>query len=473
MSAPFNTPNQTGLDFQNNAMLNALSMEDKAGAVYQLYKGQNVIDYLVTKNQASRQTRGKDGNFTKWVIGAIGISSLIASSTAASNPANLTITFVDPSEQRFVPDMVVGDGSAAMNQGRVVSATPGSIEVEPAGDTINNGFSGAFAAASTCTFLWMAQPTTDSDNPQSLYDVPYPVTNRTSVMRFATNIKSSDLFQTWARVSKDGQQVWATSGETFMWQRIAMAKELRAIWSQPGVYNPAQGGPVNYSQGFRSAVQDPVRGGVYRGFTNMFTEDQFIEWVTEVCNRQGTVGNEFDLVCGRGAYRRVSSFNRELVVNTGTRNTVGGTSVEGFNTYQYDIAGFKINMMIHPMFTNGSLWGTANTTIPGWTNWNRMDFTMMLMDYNLYPTITENGEEFLPAMEKVYFPIWEDGTEEIYFYSPGAGGSNLMGQASLDGTELTQGRLAVTGRLSVTFGYASNFCYDFVCSNMGLAEILV
>ena len=470
------TPNEIGtIDFGQNMLKNALEMPDKTSAVWQLYSNLNIIDFLVTKNQRSRQTRGLNGNFSKWVIGALGVVGTVSSTAASANPANLTITLTDPTFNQFLEGDTVGDGTAAMNQGTVVSTSPGSIEIEPAGNTITTGWTSAFAAGTVVVAMWNTSPQSESDSPGSRYYSPSEISNRTSVMRISKYVKSSEFFQTWAspngvKRSEDGG-MWATSFDKYMGREIAIATEFRALWSQPGVYAPGSGGSKNYSMGLKAAIQDPIRGGVYRGWTNLFTEDQFINWVVEVCNRQGTPNNTFKLVCGRNAFARVQSFNTNMIVNTGVRNTVGGESVEGFDSYKYAIAGFSVDLIIHPMLTSPIYWKN-NTTIPGITNNPRMGYTMILLDETMYPTATSDGTLDLPAMEKVYFPAWGDGTDEIYYYIPGIGGSNLAG-AGLSGMEMQTGNLAVTGKPGFTFGYYSDFCYDFVATNMGWAELLV
>lgn len=276
------TRNEIGtVDFTQNALKNALEMPDKSSAVYQLYNGLNVIDFLVTKNQRTRQTRGLNGNFSKWVIGAMGVVATVASNAAASNPANLTVTFTDPTFSSFLVGDVVGDGTAAMNQGRVVAVAAGSIEIEYAGDTIANGWGSSFAAGTVCVNMWNASPTAESDSPGSRYYIPQEISNRTSVMRISKYIKASEFFQTWAS-ARNIDNMWVSSTDDYMMKEIAMATEFRALWAQPGVNAAAQGGSVNYSMGLKAAIQDPVRGGVYRGWTNMFTEAQFIDWVKEV-----------------------------------------------------------------------------------------------------------------------------------------------------------------------------------------------
>jgi hypothetical protein len=100
-----------------------------------------------------------------------------------------------------------------------------------------------------------------------------------------------------------------------------------------------------------------------------------------------------------------------------------------------------------------------------------MQYTGIFLDEGMYQAVGKPGVS-LPAMEKVYYPTRNQ--EELYYYTPGIIGSELQG-ASLTGNELTNGQvnLAVSQKDAVTFGYYSNFCFDFMTQRMGWCEVVV
>ena len=182
------------LDFQNNLVLNALSKDDKAAAVYDLSGGYNVIDFLVTRGAPARSIDGQDGVFYKPIMGSSTPTAQIQS--VSTSGANLVVTFTDPSFDKFRLKEVIGDGTAAMNMGRVIAKQPGQVTVEPvAGGTLSS--STMFQANQFAVSMFPASGTRFSSGMESLYEYPKYVKNQTSITRESLSLARRDMSKTW------------------------------------------------------------------------------------------------------------------------------------------------------------------------------------------------------------------------------------------------------------------------------------
>lgn len=470
------TANEIGtLDFANNALLNSLNKPDKSEAVWDL-SNINIMDLIISRNQATRRTQGKDGYFQKGIMGNPIVNNVVA--TVTLNGANLDLTLQDPAYNAFLIGDTITDATAAMNMGTVISCAPGILTIEPAGNTVNTGFSSSlhFVAGTSTLKLFNTSAIRESDAAGSRYYYPEYIDNQTAVHRVNKYIESNDMFQTWPKTIKTypnpdgGGDFWYSTIDKSMANDIAVEQEMRAIFGQYSSYN-GLGGKKNYSRGFKASVLDPKRNGTYRSWSNLFTESQFIDFISESASKQSMASTTHKLIVGRGALQRIQSFSSTggQIQQIGKLNTIGGAEVKGLNSYEYGIAGFNVQLIMHPLLNNTDFWNQTST-IAGTNGLPRMAFTMMMIDEGMYSPVG-SPNDILPAMEKVYYPIGMDN-EEVYYYTPGVIGSNLQGADIPEGSMFGgQMKLAVTQKPGVTFGYISNFCYDFMTQRSGWAEL--
>lgn len=453
------TANQiSNLPFQNNIILNGLNKPDNSALVYDFTGGYNVIDFLITRNAPARQVDGLNGYFQKPIMGRSDYGVQVASNSASGN--NLVIVFSDPTFQAFRVTEVIGDGTAANNQGRVIAASAGTVTVEPVSGATSVPTT-SFAAGTFATRLFQASINRGSRGLTSLYEDPTFVENQTSIVRESLDLYRNDFFSTYVTYSG---KYWAHAQEPITMKRFARGLERKAIWGKYGTNNTtaAGGGVVNYSMGLKDSILDPQRGGTYMGLTSAMTQGQFENWLGQIADRQNSTKYEITLGCGRGFLNWVQNFNRPYIQYAGKENTIGVGAMEGLDSYFYSFNGIKVNLIMIPMFNDREMW-PAYSTAAGLGNFTRMEYTCIAFDMNKYQSI---GAGMLPAMEKVYF----GPQETLYSYIPGIIGSTLHGADS--GIINGNVAMACTDTDSVSIQIYSNCAYDFMSYRMGWAELV-
>lgn len=442
------------LDFQNNLVLNALNKDDKSASVYDLSGGYNVIDFLVTRGAPARSINGADGVFYKPIMGNSTPTAQI-SATSTLSGSNLVVTFTDSSFDKFRLKEVIGDGTAAMNMGRVIAKQPGQVTIEPvSGGTLTTSM---FAAGAFAVSMFPASGVRFSSGMESLYEYPKFVKNQTSITRESLSLARRDMSKTWVEYAGG---MWYTAQEPLTVKRFARNLERKAIWSKFGNTTSSLEGNVAYSQGLREAILDSERGGVYMPLSGAMTQGQFESWIGRIADRQNSPKYKLTLGCGRGFLSWVQSFTTPYIQYTGRNNTFGGETVEGLDVYNYTINGVSVDLVMIPFFNDRDMF-PAFSSVSGLSNFTRMQYTAIALDTNMYESVDGN---MLPAMEKVYF-----GNEEvIYGYIPGLIGSSLSGSTTLR----TGNILATNDKDGVTMEIYSDCAYDFMSYRMGWAEIV-
>ena len=444
------------LPFDNNILRNALNKDDKSASVYDFSGGYNVIDLLITRGAPARQIYGQDGVFSKPIMG----SSTAVAQVAGNNlvGTNLVITFVDPTFNSFREKLVIGDGTAAMALGRVISKAPGTVTIESvSGETLTAAM---FAAGTFATEMWIASGNRGSTGVQSIYETPKYVSNQTAITRESLTIFRRDMAETWVQYAGD---YWITAQEPLTARRFARGLERKAIWSRFGsTANSSLEGKVSFSKGLKESIMDQERGGVYMGLTGSMTQGQFEGWLAQIADRKNSSKYSITLGCGRGFLRWIQGFNTPMITATGRNNTFGGESVKGLDTYEYSINGIDVKLIMIPFFNDRDVF-PGMSAASGTGTFTRMQYTAIVLDVDNYESV---DGKMLPAMEKVYF-----GDEEIiYGYVPGMIGSDLKGSDTLKSGDV---KLAVTDKDAVSMELYSDCAYDFMSHRMGWAELVL
>jgi len=453
------TANQiSNLPFQNNIILNGLNKPDNSALVYDLTGGYNVIDFMVTRNAPARQISGMNSVFQKPIMGRSDYGVQVASNSTSGN--NLVIVFSDPTYQAFRVTEVIGDGTAANNQGRVIAASAGTVTVEPVSGATSVPVT-SFAAGTFAVRMFQASINRGSTGITSLYEDPQYVWNQTSIVRESLDLYRRDFFSTW--VEYNGKY-WIHAQEPITMKRFARGLERKALWGKRGTNNTtaAGGGVVNYSMGLKDSILDPERGGTYMGLTSAMTQGQFENWLGQIADRKNSQKYEIILGCGRGFLNWVQGFNRPYIQYAGTQNTIGVKGMEGLDSYFYSFNGIRVTLVMIPMFNDREMF-PAFSSAAGLGNFTRMEYTCVAFDTDNYQSI---GAGMLPAMEKVYF----GAQETVYSYIPGIIGSTLGGANS----EIISGNLtmACTDKDAVSIQVYSDCAYDFMSYRMGWAELV-
>ena len=451
-----NTLNQlSNLDMRQNLILNDMMKPDNSQAVYDYSGNYNVIDWYITRANKARRIVGDDGQFQKPIMGLGAVATEIKISTKVGN--DLKVEFMDSSYDLFRIGFIVSDGSAGNWMGRVRAKGAGFIVLEAAPPIPINGWDTTihFLTGRTAVELVNASVNRGSDNVESLYSAPQFVKNHTSISRDSVTLSRRDFSQTWV----DGASgFWGNKQEQVMMKRYGLSLDYKAIFQEFGKRNMFDG-TVNFSMGFKAAIKDPIRGGIYKPMTNVPTEKQFISYITEIADRNSSAKTELDHFVGRGMLEVLQSYNSNMIQQTGKNNTVGGEKVEGLDSTQYNIAGIKNNFIMLPLLNDKDRFG-APSGIAGTTG-SRMRYTMFTIDRTDFVSL---DGQILPAAEKVYF-----GEREMEYGMVNGVVGNVFTPKNMasEGTFLS----AANGKDGTTLGIYSDCAYDFMARNSGLMEL--
>jgi hypothetical protein len=446
------------LDFRNNLLLNALNKDDKSAAVYDFSGGYNVIDFIATRNAPARRIDGDKGIFYKPIIGKSTPVAQVASTSLVGS--NLQVNFTDATFDNFRLKEVLGDGTAAMNQGRVIQKGPGFVIMEPTPGTGAWNTSTHFVAGTFAIPMFVASGNRGSTGVESLYEYPKYVSNQTGITRDSLLLYARDASKTWVEFQGD---YWYMSQELFTTRRFARNLEKKAIWSQMGTTtNSALEGEINYSKGLKDSILDPERGGVYLPLTSSLSQGQFEGWISQIADRQNQPKYTLTMGVGRGFLNWIQSFTTPFIQFAGVRNTFGGETVQGLDVYEYTINGVRADLIHIPFFNDRDLF-PALSSVPNTQRFTRMQYTAIVLDTGMYESI---DGQMLPAIEKVFF-----GPEEVrYAYIPGMIGSSVSGNNFYTSGDL---KLAVTDKDAVSLEIYSDCAYDFMSYRMGWAELVI
>ena len=446
-------------EFRNNLLLNRLNKDDKSKAVYDFSGGYNLIDFLATRNAPARRTDGDQGVFYKPLMGNNAVVAQVASTSLVNGI--LQVNFTNPTYNSFRTQVVVSDGTAANNQGRVVDHGPGYIKLEVVNTTTWNT-SLHFIPGTFATALFVASGNIGSTGVESLYEYPVYVQNQTSIVRESANIYRRDMVKTWVEFENG---YWSTAQDFLTAQRFANALEYKALFGEYGqTLNSRVGGTVNYSMGLRAAIRDPQRGGIYQPLSSAMTQGDFENWIGRIADRQALQHVNMTILCGRGFLSQIQKFTTPMIQFSGVNNTFGGNEVKGFDVKTYSVNGITVDFMMHPIFNNRTMW-PANSTISSLGQFTRMQYTAVALDLGMIDGV---GGGALPAIEKVYY-----GDEEIvYEYLRGiAMGGGVP--SSAPAASSAAGLPAVNDRDGISLQIYSDCAYDFMSYRMGWMEVVV
>jgi len=450
------TQNQIStLPFENNITLNGLNKPDRSKLVFDLSGGWNVLDYIVTRNAPARQISGMNGVFQKPIMGVSVVQAIVASTTL--NGTTLRVYFTDPTYDNFRLTEVVGDGTSANNQGKVIGHGAGWIDLEVAPPLTAWNTSLQFLAGSYCTQLYNAQLNRGSNSMESRYEYPVYVTNQTAISRGNVELYRRDNFETWVEFEGD---YWDFAQSDVMMEQFARDQEYKGLFSS---YGTSPSGDTNYSMGLKASIKDPARGGIYTASPSLMTETSFATWINSIANRRNARMTTLTFLVGRGFLSRIQGFTRDFIKYSGRNNTFGGENVKGLDVYTYTYNGVECNFIMAPILNDPYRFPTMSTITGASTGgYTLMSYTAICLDTDMYPA---KGGGMLPASEKVYF----GDKEMVMYYTPGVGMSSLKGSTGV----LSSGdlALAVRGNDSVTVGIYSDSAYDFMSYRSGWFEL--
>lgn len=445
--------------FQNNLLLNLLNKDDKSKTVYDFSGGYNLIDFLATRNAPARRVQGLDGIFQKPLMGNSAIVAQVLSSSASGS--NLKVNFTDTTYANFRLQVVVSDGTAANNQGRIVQKGPGYIIMEPVNPT-SWTVGTQFANGTFATALFNASGNIGSTGMESLYEDPTYVSNQTSISRESVDLFRRDMAQTWVEFEGD---YWYSAQDFLTARRFANQLEYKALFSVYGATtNSAIGGKVNFSMGLRDAIRDPQRGGIYQPLSSAMTQADFESWISRMADRQALKHVNFTVMCGRGFLKMIQGFTTPFIQFSGKNNTFGGAEVKGVDVMTYSVNGITVDFIMHPIFNNREMW-PAFSTVSSLSAFTRMQYTAVALDLGMIDGVGGGAQ---PAIEKCYF-----GDQEIvYEYLRGIGMGGSV-PSSAPSASLASNIPAVNDRDGISLQIYSDCAYDFMPYRMGWLELVV
>lgn len=450
------------LDFNNNIVLNGLNKPDKSRLVYDFSQGYNVIDLISThmNGGSARRVMGKDGFFQVPIVGQDTPTAKVLSTSTSGT--NIQVNFTDPTFDKFRFKEVLGDGTASMNQGKVVGKGAGFVILEPvpnlAGTTPVLTSGTHFLANATVVPLFQVSGNRGSTSMESRYVTPKYIDNQTSILRDGLDLYRRDTESTWVEYSGGA---WYLAQEQFMLRNVARSLEKRAFWSRYGNVVSSLEGATNFSMGLEQAIMDPERGGEVLPLTGAMSQAQFEGWIGRICDRKNAPKVTLTILVGRGFLNTIQNFVSPYILNTGINNTFGGAGVKGIDTYSYSVNGITCNFIHCPFFNDPDMFPDYST-ITGVQQFRRMQYTAIVIDNDTYQS---SDGQVLPAMEKVYY-----GEREVeYGYTPGIGMSNVTGNSFWKQGDL---KLAVSEKDVTSFHYYTDCAYNFIARNMGIAKLM-
>ena len=411
---------QIGNNYTANLYSALMAEPDSDSAVLDISNGRNTVEDLINMNNSVRRVDGEDGHFRFPVMGVIAIVANIAST--AQSGLNLIVTLADNTYDGFRLSEVVSDGGASGSaMGKVIAHSPGSITIEPYISTMTLTAGTNFLAGGFVTMVWDSQYNTGSGAMENRDVMPQWVYANTVIDRDNFTMKRNEWQKTYPKTTSGGY--WYLEQQGLMYNNIRFAKQNRIIWDVRGTSGSGATASQSMS-GLFEILKDPVIGGYYQPMSTVMGQADFETWCDKVALQQNSSsGAPVQVIMGTGQFSLIRSFMTPIITQTGTLNTFGVKSGQGFDTYQYTINGHKFEFIVNSTFDDIARYPTLST-IASLQTFPRRSYTMLVIDKGNTPTVTGGSE---PAMQMCVNAI--EGTGVYNYFMPGVGMNGLMKDA--------------------------------------------
>jgi len=302
-------------------------------------------------------------------VGNLSVAALIASNSLVGS--NLVLTLQDTTYKNFrVGDLLM---DSEMIFGKVISASAGSVTIEPSGVALVAGTH--FTAGMTAKCVGNASIKSSSRGVSSLYVTPTLDFNYPGITRDSQFIDLKDMLATYPKFKGD---FWWYAQEELMLQNFARQLEQKWVYTNRGVIT-GQDGEYYVNGGLIWSIKN--RGGVYLKSPNIIDNNTLDDLIYQVSVKRAAATQ--DLVClyGRAAKMEIDKFLGETIKYSGKENTFGGDGVKGFSVPMYNIGSTNISFIYFPLLDN-PVFNPEPCTLPNATG-TRGSNSFFLIDKNM------------------------------------------------------------------------------------------
>lgn len=407
-----------------------LNYDNWGAAVYDLDRDWGQVIYFIEQINGgkSRAVSSPDGTYNKVTMPRAEVVAQVAATPTASG-ANLILTWVDPTYNAFrVKDVVM---SSDYEYGRVISASAGTITIEPFFDpaalTTAN-----FALGSYVMAIVDVSGNFNSLGKTNLYKDKTIITNYASVQRDSCQLARREKFNSFMHAP--GIAYYWSEGERQMFKRFYKNYVKKCLFSVKGTGVSSVEGAINGTEGIRDAIIN--QGGWYVSSTTALTQAVWEDMINYTSTSYARTYQDKVFLMGRSAWQQISSFYTNNIAFTVSQRTAGGQNLM-FDVKNVTIAGITATVMIAD-FLNDNVAFPALSSVPG-VSGTRMSNSIFMIDASPIPS---DGPEMrmLPSIEKFHFAQDDRQEEQIYKMiggMTGGGPSNYTGPTVYNNYQLT------------------------------------
>jgi hypothetical protein len=387
------------------------------------FKSFNLIDRLNVGK--AKPFKSKDGQYVRLRQPRQNpMAQILAVTSATANVIVFTTT--DPNFNLFREgDVITDDNTFA--EGRVIVATPGTFTIEAQFNPTSFDTATQFLAGATVKFNHQRSIIYGSGGTKTRFWERVEQLDYTETLNETYTITRKEGFDTYR--GHDGAAYYTSSMQERMMIIDSEIQRGMRYWLGNGGLKAGTDGKISGTYGLRSAIINPNgdanrSSGYYMPLTappDVTTVESMGE---QMASKNGASRQNFLFGMGRQALKSFqrSADIRNMITNTGIRNTVGGTDVTGLDVYIWRIAGIEYNITHLPFLDDA-------TRVPSW-----MTYSVFGLDLTAVPAMLEDGSMGTDnAIQRITFG---SSSDDSVIYSVVPGKSGAPGQsASMGGNQ--------------------------------------
>lgn len=318
--------------------------------------------------------------------------------TVQNRAVNGTFLNINLNESDFaaipVGNMVKSDSGCL---GKVESKDLGRITVSflvnPNGNT---AFVAAdFAAGSGITDRGAVGNITNRRELEYVMGMPEPTQNIVPQYDMTVEILHDDVYTETHLKNKDGKPYYAMMKEIEALGLLNRQYVARTLDNVPAVL----GGSEPVASSLLNQILTMGGGQSTLGATDSTTEAFWQDTLERFAATGAFTNGEVVGIFGQRLFGNLQKALQPYILNTGTKNTIGGEEVKGIDIKEYAFGGISLKVMLEPIYSDTRMWGVAAN------GFSRRSNTGMLMSTEKVKT--QQGE-MLPFMSSRYFSSSED-----------------------------------------------------------------
>ena len=393
------------------------------------------------------------GIYNRPIKKRVAVSNIVG--TATQQGANLVLTFADINYNGFrVKDYVKDD---SMYEGRVISANPGTITIEPMFNPTSTFVAGThFASGTTIRAYGDVSGNFNSGGKVPLYRDITVQQDYSTVYRDTCQRARRQKFNT--HVSRDGIAYLYTDDETEMVKRALKYYGKTVMFGEPGTKSSAVEGQINMVRGIRRSI---ITDGMnLSGAASQITKPLFEQLYYGVAATDGDVEQTLEVWMGRRAAATIQGFYSAFIQYGGSLNTFGGASVKGTNIMMNASAGVTTNWRILGCLNDG-------LEVPDW-----MQDSVYIMDMTPVTSRNESGQIIkVPPLQKIHWSANTNSDEEV-IYKAVPGMTIPISESNNSAAVYADYQFAANNNDGYSCEYLHDFGISYVADRSGIFEYI-